>query len=138
MRTLDKQDSAWAYLKTTYDAVKTIKDVVESVVTQEYWDAFMSAKEGVDGFIENYVKIEEALDLVDKGDLFKAGIKASEVLNDLRQTLYSAPDLPDIQSDTEMCLALMSFTEMMHATENKMQEPANEWVKRSLGHARRE
>ena len=81
--------------------------------------------------------MQEALDLVDKGDLFKAGIKASTVLNDLRQVLYSAPDLPDIQSVAEMCLALMSFTEMMHATENKMQEPANEWVKRSLGHARR-
>jgi len=81
--------------------------------------------------------MQEALDLVDKGDLFKAGIRASEVLNDLRQVLYSAPDLPDIQSVAEMCLALMSFTEMMHATENKMQEPADEWVKRSLGHARR-
>ncbi|MDD2997622.1 MAG: hypothetical protein PHV05_01100 [Candidatus Riflebacteria bacterium] len=60
MRTLDKQDQAWAYMKTVYESVKTVKDVVEGVTTQKYFDAFMSAKEGVDGFIKNYEEIEAA------------------------------------------------------------------------------
>jgi hypothetical protein len=59
-RVLDRQDQAWSYLKTTYDAVKAVKDVVENVTTQEYYDAIKAAKEGVDGFIENYKAIEEA------------------------------------------------------------------------------
>ncbi len=59
-RTLDRQDEVWAYLKTTYEIAKTIKDVAESVTQQEYIDAFENAKEGVDGFIENYKQIENA------------------------------------------------------------------------------
>lgn len=81
--------------------------------------------------------MQQALDLVDRGDLYNAGIKASTVLNDLRTVLYSAPLLPDIQSVTEMSLALMTFTEVIHAANNNAETEANEWVKRSLGHARR-
>ncbi|MBU1108459.1 MAG: hypothetical protein KKB51_17420 [Candidatus Riflebacteria bacterium] len=59
MRTLDKQDQAWAYLKTTYEAVKTVKDVLDNVRAKDYLEAIKTAKEGVDGFIENYKEIEE-------------------------------------------------------------------------------
>ena len=57
---LDRQDEALVYIKTVYDSVVTIKDVVSSVKTQSYLEAVKSAKEGVDGFIENYKAIEEA------------------------------------------------------------------------------
>ncbi|MDZ7777238.1 MAG: hypothetical protein U5L09_17300 [Bacteroidales bacterium] len=45
-RTLDGQDLTWTYLKTAYEVAKTIKDVAESVTTQEYIEAFQNAKEG--------------------------------------------------------------------------------------------
>ncbi|MDD3146706.1 MAG: hypothetical protein PHD82_05345 [Candidatus Riflebacteria bacterium] len=60
IRVLDRQEEALVYIKTIYDAVVTVKDVVSSVKTQSYLDAVKSAKEGVDGFIENYKAIEEA------------------------------------------------------------------------------
>ncbi len=59
-RTLDKQDEVWAYLKATYEAAKTMKDVAESVGKIDYVEAVKNAKEGVDGFIDNYKKIEES------------------------------------------------------------------------------
>ncbi|GAB4270457.1 MAG: hypothetical protein Kow0029_07210 [Candidatus Rifleibacteriota bacterium] len=58
--TLNKQDIAWAYLKTIYESIKTIKDVVDNVAEQQYWDAINSANEGIEGFIDNYKEIEEA------------------------------------------------------------------------------
>lgn len=60
IRILDRQDEAITYIKTVYDSVVAIKDVVSSVKTQSYLEAVKSAKEGVDGFIENYKAIEEA------------------------------------------------------------------------------
>lgn len=59
LKTLDRQDEAWAYIKTVYDSVKTVKDVIENVGSQDYYDAVKSAKEGIDGFIENYKQIEQ-------------------------------------------------------------------------------
>jgi hypothetical protein len=59
LKTLDRQDEAWAYMKTIYNSIKTVKDVVENVTTQEYYDAIKSANEGVNGFIENYREIEK-------------------------------------------------------------------------------
>lgn len=75
MRTLDRQDQAWTYLKTTYDGVKTIKDVVESITKQEYYDAVKNAKEGIDGFIDNYKKIEEARLQIINTDLYETEVK---------------------------------------------------------------
>lgn len=60
IRVLDRQEEALVYLKTIYDSVVTIKDVVSNVKTQSYLQAIKDAKDGVDGFIENYKAIEEA------------------------------------------------------------------------------
>lgn len=60
IRVLDRQDEALVYAKTIYDSVVTIKDVVSNVKTQSYLQAIKDAKEGIDGFIENYKAIEEA------------------------------------------------------------------------------
>lgn len=81
--------------------------------------------------------LQQALALVENGDLFNAGVKASGAVEDLKKALYNAPNLPDVQAVTEMCMAIMSFTEMIHATDTQQQKSANEWVKRSLAHARR-
>ena len=74
-RTLDTQDEAWSYLKAIYDGVKAIKDVVENVGTMEYVDAVKSAKEGIDGFIDNYKKIEEAKLQIINTELYETEVR---------------------------------------------------------------
>ncbi|MFZ5951805.1 MAG: hypothetical protein ACOYXC_13930, partial [Candidatus Rifleibacteriota bacterium] len=60
IRILDRQNEALIFAKTIYDSVMTIKDVVQNVKSQSYFEAIRSAKEGIDGFIDNYKEIEEA------------------------------------------------------------------------------
>ncbi|WP_172594525.1 FecR domain-containing protein [Mariniphaga sediminis] len=74
-RTLDSQDEVWAYLKTIYGVGKTIKDVYENVQTLELYDAIKSAKEGVDGFIENYEEIENARLQIINTELYETQVK---------------------------------------------------------------
>jgi len=69
------QDEAWSYLKAIYDGVKAIKDVVENVGTMEYVDAVKSAKEGIDGFIDNYKKIEEAKLQIINTELYETEVR---------------------------------------------------------------
>ncbi|TNF41616.1 MAG: hypothetical protein EP310_07065 [Bacteroidetes bacterium] len=59
-RTLNAQDEVWAYLKTAYTVAKTIKDVAENIVAQNYVEAAKSAYDGANDFIGNYEEIEEA------------------------------------------------------------------------------
>ncbi len=74
-RTLDSQDEVWSYLKTIYDGAMAIKDVVENVGTMEYVDAVKSAKEGIDGFIDNYKKIEEAKLQIINTELYETDVR---------------------------------------------------------------
>ena len=74
-RTLDSQDKAWVYLKTTYDVAKTIKDVAENVTKMDYVGAVKSAKEGADGFVDNYKKIENAKLQIINTELYETEVK---------------------------------------------------------------
>lgn len=59
-KSLDDQDKAWVYLKSIYNSAKSIKDIVVSFVKKEYGGAFFNTKEGIDQFIEDWKKIEDA------------------------------------------------------------------------------
>ncbi len=59
---LDNQDEAWAYLTTIYNMGKSLIDIGEKGFGSEksYFSVFFTAKEGIDQFIDDYKKIEEA------------------------------------------------------------------------------
>ncbi|MFH1000749.1 MAG: hypothetical protein V1783_07895 [Bacteroidota bacterium] len=59
-KSLDNQDQIWVYLKTIYNTGKSIKDIAESFAKKEYGGAFFNTKEGIDQFIDDYKKIEDA------------------------------------------------------------------------------
>ncbi len=60
MRTLNKQDEAFSYLKTAYDTFSSLKDIVEDLATVNVIGLAKDFYDGANGFIDNYKAIEEA------------------------------------------------------------------------------
>lgn len=61
MRTLDDQDIFWNKLKITYRAINTIKDTYENLQSVNLYSLYNDLQEGSEGFIKDYVAMEEVM-----------------------------------------------------------------------------